>query len=409
MNTDLPDDLLALLVAETRKEFQSQFGYEASFAVAAPGRVNLIGEHIDYNDGFALPLAIERYTVIAVGQQTKTLAAEDGLQRRATIYSKNFQQSTTIRLDEPILPAETSHSNGNPWPNYVAGVLAGFARLGEPIPSFDATINSNLPIGGGLSSSAALEVATATALEQICERTVEPIKKALLCQRAEHEFAGVPCGIMDQFSSVFGSAGNAMLIDCRSQEIKSVPFRDSNVSVLITNSNVQHQLTGTEYAERRAECNAALKIFGATSWRDVTMEFVEQHRKQMSDELFRRSRHVVTEIDRTVLAAEALEQNDLRRVGELMVASHDSLRDDFQVSCRELDLLVEIASEIGEPGGVLGSRMTGGGFGGCTVSLVNDEQLESVCAALKQKYESKTGIKPDCFSTRPSRGAHVIK
>lgn len=395
--TDTESVTIDQLVATTMAQLKEKYGRETDWVVAAPGRVNLIGEHIDYNDGFVLPLALERYVVIA--------ASKNNIPSPSSIrlHSLSLAETETISLE----PSIQLRRQG--WVSYVEGVLAGFVQLGETVPAFDAVVGSTVPLGGGLSSSAALEVATATLLEQITGRKLDLREKALLCQKAEHQFAGVPCGIMDQFSSVFGRADELMLIDCRSQEIETVPFDTSDISVLITNSNVKHELSGGEYAERRSQCESALKKLDQTTWRDVTLNDVGHRRDALNDAEFRRARHVVSEIRRTVEAAKALRNSDWETVGRLMYASHDSLRDDYEVSCHELDVLVESASAIGKQGGVIGSRMTGGGFGGCTVSLVYNEKLDSVIDALTSQYESTTGIRPSCFSSRPARGAHVIK
>lgn len=389
---------LAELCARIEQGFESQFGRAASIVVAAPGRVNLIGEHIDYNDGFVLPLALERYILIAAAPREI-----QGSDRTIQLYSSKFSESETITLDGPIRPGRKG------WACYIEGVLAGFEALDESVPTFDAVFGSTVPLGGGLSSSAALEVATATLMEQLTGRTLDQRQKALLCQKAEHEFAGVPCGIMDQFSSVFGRPDELMLLDCRSQQIEAVPFSAGDISVLITNSNVKHELSGGEYAQRRSQCDAALQKLGAASWREVSMEDVERARVDLGDTEFRRARHVVTEIRRTVQAADAFRTGDWDTAGKLMYESHESLRDDYEVSCSELDTLVEIASELGKSGGVIGSRMTGGGFGGCTVSLVANDKMDSVVETISSKYEQATGIKPHCFSSRPALGAHVIR
>ncbi len=241
---------------------------------------------------------------------------------------------------------------------------------GLEVPPFEAVIQSTVPLGGGLSSSAALEVATATLIEAMLGKPLVPVQKARLCQEAEHKFAGVPCGIMDQFSSALCIADHLMLLDCRSQEVKLVPFTAPDISVLITNSNVKHELTGGEYAQRRVQCEAAAKTLGVTTLREANMPQLEAARERLGDVNFRRARHVVSEIERTVKAADAFSAGRWGEVGQLMYASHDSLRDDYEVSCPELDLLVVLAKELGPDGGVIGSRMTGGGFGGCTVSLV---------------------------------------
>ena len=384
------------LATQVESDFLEQFGRPPMSVVAAPGRVNLIGEHIDYNDGFVLPLAIERYVVMAVAPATVDAA-------QSSIRSLNLAETQSVPAGQALLPGR------NGWIRYVEGVIAGFNERGESVPAFDAVIGSSIPIGAGLSSSAALEVATATALEQITGATLDLWTKALLCQHAEHEFAGVPCGIMDQFSSVFGKPDCLLLIDCRSLKVDSIPFDAQEVSVLITNSNVKHALIGGEYARRRAQCDAALGKLGHGSWRDVRLADLEQRGGALSDVEFRRARHVVTEIQRTTAAAEAIRSRDWETAGELMYASHVSLRDDYDVSCHELDLLVEIASRIGTQGGVFGSRMTGGGFGGCSVSLVGTHQLQSVTESITTQYESATGTLPFCFASRPADGAHVIK
>ncbi len=295
----------------------------------------MIGEHIDYNDGFVLPMAIERYVAIAASPGEDA----DNPGPAANIYSVNLDEDVQLALGEPGEPGTPT------WSSYVEGVLAGFMERGQAIPSFDAVISSNVPLGGGLSSSAALEVATATLLEAMLGQVLPPVDKALLCQRAEHRFAGVPCGIMDQFSSVFGENDALILLDCRSQEIESVPFLSNDVSVLITNSNVKHELTGGEYAQRRAQCDAALKKLDIASWRDVTREHLEACRDRLEEVEYRRARHVVSEIERTTKAAEAFRAGQWEAAGELMYQSHSSLRDDYEVSCEELDLLVDLARD----------------------------------------------------------------
>ncbi|TWU56064.1 galactokinase [Rubripirellula reticaptiva] len=401
-SADDGNDAASRYQATVEQHFQSQYGRPATVVVSAPGRVNLIGEHIDYNDGYVLPLAIERSVVIAAAP-----APENGPAGQANLYSMDLAESAVIRLDQELQPGSES------WVRYVEGVLDGFRQLGVEIPAFDAIVGSTVPLGSGLSSSAALEVATATLLEQLTGRTLGQSEKALLCQKAEHDYAGVPCGIMDQFSSVFGKENELMLIDCCSETVEGIPFNASDVSVLITNSNVKHALVNGEYAARRSQCESALKKLGKTSWRDVTLADVEQANQKdavgLNETEFRRARHVVTEIHRTLKATDAFRNSDWELAGELLYASHDSLRDDYDVSCPELDILVEIARDIGGENGVYGSRMTGGGFGGCTVSLVANEHVDAVIATITTSYESKTGIKPTCFSSRPARGAHVVK
>lgn len=368
-----------------------------SIAVVAPGRVNLIGEHIDYNDGFCLPMAIERHLFVGASP----VACTGG--RTASIYSAELRESITIPLDETPVPC----SKG--WGRYVEGVVAGFIDRGVEIPSFDAVIQSDLPLGGGLSSSAALAVGIATLLEVLTGKQLEPMEKVLLCQQAEHRFAGVPCGIMDHFSSVFGKSDELMLLDCRSRQFQAIPFDAKNISVVVTNSNVKHQLADGEYAARRSQCDAALKKLKSKSWRDVTMDSLAADRNVLSSTEYRRARHVVSEMDRTTAAAEAIHDQNWFGAGELMYASHASLRTNFEVSCDELDILVEIAQEMGQAHGVYGSRMTGGGFGGCTVSLVETDQAEEFMRTLAVRFAARTGIKASSFASRPARGAHVLR
>jgi galactokinase len=269
-------------------------------------------------------------------------------------------------------------------------------------------VHSTVPLGGGLSSSAALEVATATLVEAVTGVTLDPIEKALLCQKAEHEYAGVPCGIMDQFSSVLGRADRLILLDCRSAKAQLVPFEGRDVSVLITNTNVKHALTGGEYAERRGQCEAAARALGLPSLRDCSSQRLAQVSASLEPVLLQRARHVVGEIERTEQAAQAMQRGDWTTMGALMYASHESLRDDYQVSCEELDLLVDVARQIGAAGGVYGSRMTGAGFGGCTVSLVKTDRIADITAALRQGYHSRTGIQPTMFVSRPADGAGIV-
>jgi galactokinase len=270
-------------------------------------------------------------------------------------------------------------------------------------------VDSQVPLGGGLSSSAALEVAAATLLEAVAGRALDPVEKARLCQRAEHEYAGMPCGIMDQFSSALGAAGKLLLIDCRTETAELIPLDDPNVAVLVINTNVKHELTGSEYRERRAQCEEAARLLGVAALRDVTTAELESNQRKLKPILFRRARHVVGENERTLRAAAALQAGDWPLVGELMYASHESLRDDYEVSCPELDSLVEITRGIGHEGGVIGSRMTGGGFGGCTVSLVRAGRERELAERIGDDYRRRTGIEATAFVTRPARGAHLIE
>jgi galactokinase len=270
---------------------------------------------------------------------------------KISIYDTQFKANATIDVSEPV-------TKGQPkWSNYIRGVLAGFQNRGVKIPALDVAFLSTVPLGGGLSSSAALEVCTATLIEAATGKTIDLIEKALLAQKAEHDFAGVPCGIMDQFISALGREGHLLLLDCRTRKTELVPMSDPSVELLVVNTNVKHELGSGEYAKRRAECEAAAKILGVASLRDATADQLEKAKGRMSDVVYRRARHVIGEIERTLHAAEGIRASNWPGVGNLMYASHTSLRDDYEVSCPELDVVVEIAEDIGDQGGVYGCRM----------------------------------------------------
>ena len=376
--------------------FQDLFGRPPCLAAAAPGRVNLIGEHVDYCDGFVLPMAIERETLI-VAAPRPVVAGEPV----ARVHSTAFDE--TVEL--PLVPGGGPNAKTPGWSRYVAGVIAGFLDRGATIPPFDAVVDSTVPLGGGLSSSASLEVATATLLAALAGHSIAAMDLALLCQRAEHEFAGVPCGVMDQCAIALAKQDHLLLLDCRSLDAVQVPFARPDLTVLVTNSNVRHALGDGAYAARRADCERAAAILGVSSLREATLVQVEASRGELRDRGFRRARHVVTEIARTQAAAAAIKHGRWDDMGELMAESHASLRDDFEVSCPELDLLVELAA--GERG-VIGTRMTGGGFGGCTVTLVEAVLAEAVMAAVARGYQLETGRDATMFTTRPAAGVRLV-
>ncbi|XP_068162159.1 galactokinase isoform X1 [Antennarius striatus] len=380
------------LVAEARRLYGEEFGGEAPrVAACAPGRVNLIGEHTDYNQGLVLPMALPLVTVV-VGSQT---SGQD-----VTVVT------TTKDADEPRRVNFSLPSDGSPlapgspkWANYVKGVIQH--HRAPPVPGFKAVISSSVPLGGGLSSSASLEVGVYTFLQQLKQDDGDKVSKALACQQAEHTHAGVPCGIMDQFVSVLGREGHALLIDCRSLEATPVPLTDPNLVILITNSNVKHSLTGSEYPTRRRQCEEAASILGKESLRDATMKDLEEARARLDDVTYNRARHVIEEIERTVHAAEALKRGAYQEFGQLMVESHNSLRDLYEVSCRELDELVSAAMEVE---GVFGSRMTGGGFGGCTVTLLQASATDRAILHIQERYSGT----PTFYVTTPSDGARAL-
>lgn len=384
---------LADLAAATEQTFTERYGAAPECVTAAPGRVNLIGEHTDYNDGFVLPMAIDRQTVVAASKR-------DGDSVR--LYSVTMGEEATLPLtpDGKELPA---------WAKYARGVIDAYRGAGVEVPAFEGVIDSTVPLGGGLSSSAALEVSLALAIETLAGVSLDGAKRALLCQQAEHQGAGVPCGIMDQFSSALCEADHLMLLDCRSQQPTMAPFTNPDVTVLIINSNVKHELTGGEYAERRQQCEEAVAALGIPALRDISSAELAERKADVPPVPFKRARHVVGDTERPALLCKAIDAGDWKTAGELMYASHATMRDDFEITVPEIDKLVDLAKEIGPEGGVIGSRMTGGGFGGCTVTLVHTDKAEAAAATITKRYQTATGIEATCFTTRPADGGRVLK
>ncbi|QNN24982.1 galactokinase [Planctomycetales bacterium ZRK34] len=380
-------------VAQAQARYRQIYNNEPRWVVAAPGRVNLIGEHTDYNGGFVLPMAIERRTVLAAGPSSD---------RNITLHSSRMSEPATFELVDPLPKGEPT------WTNYVRGVIAGAQQRGVKCDPFHAVVESSVPMGGALSSSAALELATATLIEAMTGHRFDPLDKVLMCQKAEHDYAGMPCGIMDQYISAKGQPGHALLIDCMSNEAKQVPLDDPDIAVLIANTNVKHELTGSEYPTRRKQCETAAAAMGKSLLRKATMQDLLAVQESIDEVVFRRARHVITEDERTVAAAAAMGKRDWARVGQLMYESHRSMRDDFEISCSELDVMVELAEAIGDKGGVFGSRMTGGGFGGCTVSLVKADQAQAISDRMAAEYQQRTGIEPTLFVSRPAGGATIV-
>ncbi len=385
------------LAAHVSQQFTKAYGRPPRWIAAAPGRVNVIGEHTDYNDGFVLPMAIERYAIMAADEPA---SGRNSIQIRDTVEGVEPAMIDLSAIVKPGVPK---------WSNYPRGVIAGFMARGVKLPGLDVLLHSTVPLGGGLSSSAALEVCTATLLEAVTGKELDPVKKALLCQKAEHEFAGMPCGIMDQFISVMGRENHLLLLDCRSRKMELVPMNDPSVAILIVNTNVKHELSGSEYPTRRKQCETAAKILGVPSLRDATADALERAKGKMDEVVYRRARHVIGEIERTLHAAEGIRASNWPTVGQLMYASHCSLRDDYEVSCAELDAVVEIAEAIGIKDGIFGCRMTGGGFGGCAVALAKTEAIEAISKTIAADYKKKTGIEAAIFSSRPAAGATILQ
>ncbi len=367
------------------------------FISRAPGRVNLIGEHTDYNEGFVCPMALDRVTSILAAPRS------DGVVR---MHSLGTQQTVEFPIDRPV-PKE-----GPGWGLYPRGSAEAVRQRVKITRGFDAVVDSTVPLGGGLSSSAAIEVATALAVLFANQQTLPLVELALACQWAEHNYPGMPCGIMDQFISTMGQKGHALLLDCRDRTTRQVPLDDPDLRVVISNTNVRHELVAGEYAARRHQCEAAVAFIkkqapAVKSLRDATMNLLEDARLGMDPVVFRRGKHVITEIKRTTDFAAALEKKQYDLCGQLMYASHASLRDDYAVSCTELDILVEIARTVP---GVYGARMTGGGFGGCIVALCKAAAVEPLTAAIAKEYPAKAkGKQATTFSTVASAGAWVEK
>ena len=397
---------LASTVDACKGLFAKTFGGRPELVVAAPGRVNLIGEHTDYNEGFVMPFCIGRYTVI-VARKVPDVA-------KCTVVSANAGGDKVAMFagDSTLKPCT---SGDDAWTNYMRGVVFQYLEL-LPTKScgFEAAVVSTVPLGGGLSSSASLEVATATMLEHMYALPADPVAKALRCQKCEHTFCNTPCGIMDQFVSACGMAGHALLIDCRKPyETEQVPLDDPKVTLLVANSNVKHSLSGSEYPDRVRQCKEACEALRKNGQpkvqflRDATLPMLETLKGKIPELTMKRARHGVTEDTRTLRAKDALKKGDYAEVGQCMVQSHQSLRDDFEVSTPELDALVEIAMSVD---GVYGSRMTGGGFGGCTVTLLKTSALPALLAAISEQYPKRCGGQTaTCFATTPHRGAMVLQ
>ncbi len=361
----------------------------------APGRVNLIGEHTDYNDGFVMPAAIGFHTRVAVSPRHD---------RKLVIHSENYAEQVEFGLDH--LPA----TRAGHWSDYVIGVAKLILQSGKNLEGSNLLVDGNVPQAAGLSSSASIEVAAGYALldrtEQDAKANIDRNQLALLCQQAENEFVGARCGIMDQFIASHAKRGHAMLLDCRSLEYRFLPLPE-DVALAICNTMVKHNIALGEYNQRREECEAGVRILSkflpkVRALRDVTLENLETYGPQLPDIVLRRCRHVISENTRVLQAAAALQQEDLPAFGKLMLQSHHSLRDDFDVSCAELDLLVELAQQAE---GVYGTRMTGGGFGGCTIALVQPNHVEAFRQMVQEGYEHSTGRKPEIYFCSAADGA----
>ncbi len=373
--------------------FQNSFGGQPSI-YRAPGRVNLIGEHTDYNEGLVMPAAIDFSTWVAISPR------ED---RKIVIRSENFAETIELDLDHP-----PSRGRGH-WSDYPFGAVVKLKQAGQCLRGANILVRGEVPIGSGLGSSAAIEVAIGYALLDVSDVNIDRLALAKSCQQAENEFVGMRCGLMDQFISCFGQTGHALMLDCRLLEYKLLAL-PSYVRLVICNTMVKHELAVSEYNARRAECEEGVRRFAeelphVRSLRDVTLDDLEQFGGRFPDVITKRCRHVVSENARVVTAAAALEREDLRTFGQLMRESHRSLRDDYEVSCSELDLMMELANKAD---GVLGARMTGGGFGGCTVSLVQSDSVAAFKEVVARGYVKATGREPEIYVCTAAQGAERV-
>jgi galactokinase len=380
-------------VKAVRKKHAEQFGAEPAVFLA-PGRVNLIGEHTDYAGGFVMPAAIDFGTLAAITPR------DDG---RAVIWSENYQEQVSHQIDG------FPKNGGGHWSGYPLGVVKILREAGFGVPAFSLSIQGDVPLGAGLSSSASIEVATALAALSLAKADPAREEIAKLCQRAENVYVGANVGIMDQFIACDGAKNHALLLDCRSLEYRLAPI-PKNVSLVIANTMVKHAHAGGEYGIRRGEVEEGTEILRShrkeiSLLRDATTEDLEKWGAEMPDNVLRRCRHIITENLRTVAAADALAAGNMKKLGDLMAAAHASYRDDFEASCEEADAMVEAAQKLP---GLIGARLTGGGFGGCTVNLVQADVAGDFAKRLHDEYRARTGIDAEIYRSHASAGAHAV-
>lgn len=371
----------------------SEAGFGAPEVLAvAPGRVNVIGEHIDYNGGLVLPAAIDRWVHVAMRRR------DDGLIRLVSSHAR--EEEVEFRVDDELSP------EGKGWGNYVKGVVTGLKNAGFAVPGFEAAVMSTVPVGGGLSSSAALEAVFGKAILTLVGEDMDGLALAKLCQKAEHDFAGVPCGLMDQAAVILCEEGKLLMLDCVDNSFEHAAFDDPDWGLLIINSCVSHELSDGGYAARRDGCHAAARILGVETLREIAPADLERvlGREELTGPMRRYVRHAVTEIERTLQTVEALGKRDYARAGRLLNLSHASLRDDYGVSCPELDFICELAQ--GQTG-VAGCRMTGGGFGGSAIALVRRDCVEALTRLVEASYRDRFGIDAKIFETRPMGGTRA--
>ena len=380
-----------MLLNDVKKAFSYHFNSQPTFFFRAPGRVNLIGEHTDYNDGFVLPCAINFETIVVAKKRGDKLVK---------VFAQDYQQTDTFDLTAPIV----THPSYQ-WANYVRGVANSLQEKGLSLVGCEMVIGGNIPQGSGLSSSASLEVVLGLTYSVLAEQPLSSKDNALNGKNAENNFVGCNCGIMDQLISAQGITGKALLIDCRTlnSEVFDIP---TNLSVMIINSNVKRGLVDSEYNTRRDQCEQAAEYFNVSALRDVDIERFYTNEPAIDPIVAKRAKHVITENNRTLLAAKALAKNDIATLSELMAQSHQSMKDDFEITVPAIDFLVELVAEfLGKRGGV---RMTGGGFGGCVVALVPNDLVNDVKNLIENKYTEQTSLTADIYVCEASQGAEII-
>ncbi|ADO77452.1 galactokinase [Halanaerobium praevalens] len=368
----------------------------ASGIYQAPGRVNLIGEHTDYNDGFVMPMAIEKEITMLVQLRPD---------QKVRCYSLDYEQILEFNLEC------LEYDSKNIWINYIKGVIFEIKKLTDKLQGFNLIFTGNVPQGAGLSSSAALEVVTALAIADLHKIKMNKIDLALLSQRAENNFVGVQCGIMDQYISSLGQKEHALLIDCRSNDYQLVPFKNDNYQIVICNSKVQRGLVDSAYNQRREECKQAVEFFKSkeefeiNALRDLNLINLEKYEAELAPKVYQRARHVISENQRVIASKNYLAANEMDKFGQLMYDSHTSLSQDYEVSCHELDLLVNLAKKEN----ITGARMTGAGFGGCTVNLVKKDKIDKFIKNIRENYKAETGIKAEFYISNPAKGARKVE
>ncbi|HUI29417.1 MAG TPA: galactokinase [Candidatus Acidoferrales bacterium] len=383
------------LFRAVREKFFGSYGKKDEvIVVRSPGRINLIGEHTDYNDGLVLPAAINRSINFVISRRKDS---------RCRLYASDIQDSCEFDVNAP-------EKSSKRWANYLIGVVDQLQKNGYALHGFDCLFGGDIPIGAGLSSSAAIEAGLAFALNEIFELGIERVQLAAMAQESEHQFVGVMCGIMDQFANLIAKEDSVFQLDCRSLDYRYIPFDMKNLSLVLCDTGIKHDLANSEYNLRRRQCESGVRKIASVGHpvsrlRDVSIDLLENCRHELEPVVYDRCRYVLEENDRVRSASKALEMKEYEKLGDLLYASHDGLRNKYSVSCNELDLLVDTASQID---GVLGARMMGAGFGGCTINLIEKDSLQDFRVGVKREYQRKTGKEPEFYECKLVSGADVV-